>query len=253
MMTKVCASGLVLGLLLACSISVHAQIEFPELTGRVVDNADLLSQSTENAITSLLEQHENATTNQVVVVTLEDLQGYTIEDFGYQLGREWGIGQAGRDNGALLLVGKEERKVRIEVGYGLEGALTDALSADIIQRVILPEFKRGQFDEGILEGTRAILQAIAGEYQASPQRTRGSGNEIPRPMFLLFLAFMFFFIGPMMRGRRRGIGGIAGPLAGYYIGRSMGHRGGGFGGGGRGGGFGGGGGGFGGGGGSGGW
>jgi uncharacterized protein len=200
---------------------------------------------------SLLDEHERVTTNQVVVVTLEDLQGYTIEEFGYQLGREWGIGQAGRDNGALLLVGKDERKVRIEVGYGLEGALTDALASDIIQRVILPEFRRGQFDEGILEGTRAILQAIAGEYQANPARARGDSDEVPLPMFMLFLAFMFFFIGPSMR-RRRGIGGIAGPLAGYYIGRSMG-RGGGFGGGGRGGGFGGGGGGFGGGGGSGGW
>lgn len=237
--------------LLAGTIEVYAQIEFPRLTGRVVDNAGLLSNATEATLASILEQHERATTNQVVVVTLENLQGYTIEEFGYQLGREWGIGQAGRDNGALLLVAKDERKVRIEVGYGLEGALTDAVSSDIIQRVILPQFKRGQFDEGILEGTQAILQAIAGEYQANPQPVREEGNEVPLPMFLLFLAFMFFFVGPSMR-RRRGIGGIAGPLAGYYIGRSMGHRGGGgFGGGGRG--FGGGGGGFGGGGGSGGW
>lgn len=250
-MTAVRVYSLLLCWLLLGGIEAHAQIEFPQLTGRVVDNADLLSLQTETALTSLLEQHERVTTNQVVVVTLENLQGYTIEEFGYQLGRAWGIGQAGRDNGALLIVGKDERKVRIEVGYGLEGALTDALSSDIIQRVILPAFKRGQFDEGILEGTRAILQAIAGEYQAEPQRTRGSGNEVPLPTFLLLLAFLFFFIGPTMRGRGRGLGGIAGPLAGYYIGRSMGGRGGGFGGG-RGG-FGGGGGSFGGGGGSGGW
>ena len=247
------ACWLLLGCLLICSASLHAQIEFPQLTGRVVDNANLLSRQTEATLTALLEEHEKATTNQVVVVTLDNLQGYTIEDFGYQLGRAWGIGQAGRDNGALLLVGKEERKVRIEVGYGLEGALTDALSADIIQRVILPQFKRGQFDEGILEGTQAILQAIAGEYEARPQRGSGESHEIPFPMVLLFLAFIFFFIGPSMRGGGRGgLGQIAGPLAGYYIGRSMGRRGG-FGGGGRGGGFGGGGGGFGGGGGSGGW
>jgi uncharacterized protein len=251
-MTAVRVYHLLLCWLLVGSIDAYAQIEFPPLTGRVVDNAGLLSRETEATLTSLLDEHETSTTNQVVVVTLNDLQGYTIEEFGYQLGREWGIGQAGRDNGALLLVGKEERKVRIEVGYGLEGVLTDALSADIIQRVILPEFKRGQFDAGILEGTRAILQAIAGEYQANPQRAQRGNNEVPLPMVLLFLAFMFFFAGPMMRGRRRGIGGIAGPLAGYYIGRSLG-RGGGFGGGGRGGGFGGGGGGFGGGGGSGGW
>lgn len=251
-MNAVRVHHLLLCWLLVGSLQAHAQIEFPRLTGRVVDNANLLSRATEATLTTMLEEHERTTTNQVVVVTLEDLQGYTIEEFGYQLGREWGIGQAGRDNGALLLVGKDERKVRIEVGYGLEGALTDAVSSDIIQRVILPQFKRGQFDAGILEGTSAILQAIAGEYQANPRPARNGGNEVPLPMFLLFLAFMFFFIGPSMR-RRRGIGGIAGPLAGYYIGRSMGHRGGGFGGGGRGGGFGGGGGGFGGGGGSGGW
>lgn len=251
-MTRVPALRLLLGCLFFCSFGIFAQIEFPQLTGRVVDNADLLSRQTENTLTALLDEHEKATTNQVVVVTLENLQGYTIEEFGYQLGRTWGIGQAGRDNGALLIVGKEERKVRIEVGYGLEGALTDALSADIIQRVILPQFKLGQFDEGILEGTRAILQAIAGEYAARPQRPSGDSREIPLPLFLLFLAFIFFFIGPSMRRRRGGIGGIAGPLAGYYIGRSMGRRGGG-GGGFGGGGFGGGGGGFGGGGGSGGW
>ena len=251
-MTGVRVYSLVLGWLLFCSVGAYAQIEFPQLTGRVVDNADLLSQQTETTLTVLLEEHERATTNQVVVVTLDNLQGYTVEEFGYQLGREWGIGQAGRDNGALLLVGKEERKVRIEVGYGLEGALTDALSADIIQRVILPQFKRGQFDAGILEGTRAILQVIAGEYEARPQRASGDSREIPFPLFLLFLGFIFMFIGPAMRGRRSGLGQIAGPLAGYFIGRSLGRRGG-FGGGGRGGGFGGGGGGFGGGGGSGGW
>jgi uncharacterized protein len=253
-MSGVRAYGLLLGLLLFCNVGVYAQIEFPQLTGRVVDNAGLLSPQSETTLTTLLDEHEKATTNQVVVVTLENLQGYTIEDFGYQLGREWGIGQAERDNGALLLVAKEERKVRIEVGYGLEGALTDALSSDIIQRVILPRFKRGQFDEGILEGSRAILQAIAGEYAAQPRRAARDSGEVPFPLVLLFLAFIFFFIGPSMRGGRRGgIGQIAGPLAGYYIGRSMGRRGGGGGFGGGGGGFGGGGGGFGGGGGSGSW
>ena len=108
-------------------------------------------------------------------------------------------------------------------------------------------------DEGILDGTRAILQAIAGEYEARPQRASSDSREIPFPLFLLFLGFIFRLIGPVMRGRRGGLGQIAGPLAGYYIGRSLGRRGGGFGGGGRGGSFGGGGGGFGGGGGSGGW
>ena len=107
-----------------------AAIKFPELTGRVVDNAGLLSPAVEQALTEQLAAHEQATTNQVVVVTLPNLQGYTIEEFGYQLGRYWGIGQKGKDNGVVFLVAKAERKVRLEVGYGLEGVLTDALSAN---------------------------------------------------------------------------------------------------------------------------
>lgn len=247
---------LLLCALLLAAIPASAQIRFPELTGRVVDNADLLSAATEIELTQLLAEHEAATTNQVVVATLEDLQGYSIEDFGYQLGRAWGIGQAERDNGALLLVAKSERQVRIEVGYGLEGALTDALAADIIRRVILPAFKLGQFDVGINEGTRALLQAIAGEYQAAPRRSAREEAEVSPLLVLLFvigLIVLPIIIGASS-GRPPGGSGMS-PLLWAALGAGMSRRGGGgFGGGGfGGGGFGGGGGGFGGGGGSGGW
>src|SRR5690554_1153517 len=121
-------------LLLLISLPVFSAISFPELTGRVVDNADMIDAATEQQLTQMLAAHEQNSTNQVVVVTVNDLQGTTIEDFGYQLGRTWGIGQKNADNGALLLVAKDERKVRIEVGYGLEGVLTDAISANIIDR-----------------------------------------------------------------------------------------------------------------------
>src|SRR5688572_29748020 len=104
-MTAARVHRLLLCWLFIASVDAYAQIEFPRLTGRVVDNAGLLSNATETTLTAMLEEHERATTNQVVVVTLDNLQGYTIEEFGYQLGREWGIGQAGRDNGVLLLVG----------------------------------------------------------------------------------------------------------------------------------------------------
>ena len=103
-------------LLLLCSGLAQAEIKFPPLSGRVVDEAGLLSQATRAQLTQELQAHEQATSNQLVVVTLKNLQGYVIEDFGYQLGRAWGIGQKGKDNGALLIVAQQERKVRIEVG-----------------------------------------------------------------------------------------------------------------------------------------
>ena len=144
-------------LLLVIGFLVHgewslAAPQFPELTGRVVDNAALLSAPEHKRLTRLLEEHEAQTTNQVVIVTLESLQGYVIEDFGYQLGRHWGIGQKGKDNGVLLIVAPIQRKVRIEVGYGLEGTLTDALSRNIIDTRILPAFRNNNYEHGIARG-----------------------------------------------------------------------------------------------------
>src|SRR5215469_7299936 len=119
--------------------------DFPQLTGRVVDQAGILAPSTRDGLTEMLAQFEQATGQQVVVVTLRSLQGFPIEDFGYQLGRRWGIGQKGKNTGALLIVAPNERKVRIEVGYGLEGTLTDAGSRIIIEREILPNCRNGDF------------------------------------------------------------------------------------------------------------
>jgi uncharacterized protein len=204
----------------------------------------MLSSQTEEQLAALSASHEQATSNQVVVATLADLQGYTIEDFGYQLGRAWGIGQQGENNGVLLLIAKAERKVRIEVGYGLEGTLTDATSSNIIFSVITPRFKLGQFDAGVLEGTTAIIAALGGEYRmreaAAPQRQQTS------PLWKTLAFIIFFFILPALMGRGRFLGGM---LLGGALGHSRGRSSGGFGGGG----FSGGGGGFGGGGASGGW
>ncbi len=226
--------------------------EFPELSGRVVDTAGMLSPATESQITQMLQAHEQGTTEQVVVVTLPDLQGYPIEDYGYQLGRHWGIGQQGEDNGALLIVAQQERKIRIEVGYGLEGRLTDAASATIINQIITPAFKQNQFEEGILNGAAAMVQVLGGEPLAVPTRAISEGREKPdlplvSLLFIIIMAVIFFIGGGRGRGGR---GRTAALLGGALLGSSMGGRGGGgFGGGG----FGGGGGGFGGGGASGGW
>lgn len=220
--------------------------EFPELTGRVVDRADMLPPAEEARLSQMLQAHEQASTEQVVVVTLPDLQGFPIEDFGYQLGRHWGIGQKGEDNGALLIVARDERKVRIEVGYGLEGRLTDANASLIINRIITPAFRQGDFATGIVDGAEAMIQVLGGEPLALPQGP--AAQEKPKPG-LVGLFFMIMLMVSLMGGRGGGRGGAA-LLGGALLGSAMGGRGGGgFGGGG----FGGGGGGFGGGGASGGW
>lgn len=189
-----------------------AQPEFPPLTGRVVDNADILPPDVEAQLTAKLEALEEQSQRQLVVVTVPDLQGYDIADYGYQLGRAWGIGDAERDGGALLIVAPNERKVRIEVGYGLEGYLTDALSSLIIQNAILPRFREGDMVGGILAGTDAIIsqlqlppdEAARVAAEASKVRetsSRKGGFPIGALIWMGFL--FFFFVLPILRGGRR--------------------------------------------------
>lgn len=230
--------------LLLVIIPVHADSHFPALSGRVVDHASMLDQALEQRLTGLLKAHEYATTNQVVIVTLPNLGGYDIETYGYQLGRHWQIGQKDKDNGVLLIVAKKERKVRIEVGYGLEGTLTDAISSNIINSVILPEFKKARFAIGIEHGSAAIVQALGGEYEIKKGKNgRGTTN-----FFIILIVLLIFFGLQHFGGSSPGSGG-----RGRHYGHGGGRTGGGSFGGGGGGGFSGGGGGFGGGGASGGW
>jgi uncharacterized membrane protein YgcG len=161
------ASGAVVALVASV---VWAALSFPALTGRVVDEAGLLTPAERQSLTDMLAAYEQKTTNQVVVVTLKSLQGTSIEDYGYQLGRHWGIGQKGKDNGALLIVAPNEHKVRIEVGYGLEGELTDAASKLIIENIIVPAFKSGRFGPGIVAGTGAILKVLSGDETGAEMR-----------------------------------------------------------------------------------
>ncbi|MEZ5873787.1 MAG: TPM domain-containing protein [Hyphomicrobiales bacterium] len=157
---------LVLASVLTLSLAVvptRAEPTYPALTGRVVDDANLLSPEDEQALSAELAALEDKSSDQLVVVTLPSLQGYTIEDFGYQLGRHWGIGTAKLNNGALLIVAPNERKVRIEVGYGLEPILTDALTKIIIENAILPRFRAGDFSGGIKDGVRDIVLSLTGD------------------------------------------------------------------------------------------
>jgi uncharacterized protein len=161
---------------LTCA-GVAQTLTFPALTGRVVDEAGLLSVADRAAIAQSLADLEAKTTDQLVVVTLKSLQGTAIEDYGYQLGRRWKIGQKDKDSGALLIVAASERKVRIEVGYGLEGTLTDAATKIIIENAILPRFKTGDFAGGIKSGVADIIQLLGGNAASTQQGQTAAAPE----------------------------------------------------------------------------
>jgi len=241
------------GALLTVGALAFAAPNFPPLTGRVVDAAGILNASTKADLGAQLEAYERSSGNQIVVATIKDLGGLDIADYGYQLGRQWGIGSKERNTGALLIVAAAEHKVRIEVGYGLEGDLTDAMSARIIQTRILPAFRQGNFDAGVRAGVDGIIATLGGGDGGSAAPAAKVKHAVPGAFFWLIVLFIVL----NSFGRRRG-GGIARALfwGSVLNGMSGRHgRGGGFGGGGfgGGGGFRGGGGSFGGGGASGGW
>jgi len=209
------------GLLLA-GTTLLAAPSFPVLTGRVVDMAGILSPAFEAELGARLAAHEKATTDQVVVVTLKTLGGYDIADYGYQLGRHWGIGQKGKNNGVLLIVAPAERKLRIEVGYGLEGTLTDAISRDIIERRIKPAFRQQQYEQGIRDGVEAILATLGGEFQvaAPPVTATGEDHNIIGPLVggLLIFNWIFGHLTHRASTRKRAFwAAVAGTVTGLVI------------------------------------
>lgn len=207
------AIHLLWALLALIAAPVAAQPEFPALTGQVVDNAGIISPEIETQLTAQLEALEAQSQRQLVVVTVPDLQGYDEQTFTYQLGREWGLGDERRNDGAILLVAPNDRKVRIEVGYGLEGTLTDAYAATIIQREIVPRFRDGDMEGGIVAGTTAIAnhlllpeaQAIQLMTQRVPQTVQGNSEPI-WVLPLLFFVPLLFILVPVMLGSSGRIG-----------------------------------------------
>lgn len=186
--------------------------EFPKLTGRVVDEAHLLSPEQVGALDAKLAALEQQSQRQVVVVTVPGLQGYDIADYGYKLGRAWGIGDKGRNDGALLIVAPTERKVRIEVGYGLEGIITDGLSSDIIRNTIVPRFKANDYAGGIDAATDQIItqlrlpddeaRKVAALAQANQDKAAEPRFDFGTVVFLI--VFFFFFVLPFLRAMRGG-------------------------------------------------
>ncbi len=255
---KTFARGALVLLALTFATAAFAAPTFPTLTGRVVDQAGIIPAAIAERLDAKLRQLEEKTTDQLVVATVKSLEGYDIQDYGVQLGRAWGIGQKGKNNGVVLLVAPTEHKVGFEVGYGLEGTLTDALTQVIIQNAILPRFRANDFAGGIERGVDDTIQVLSGDAteikQLAEKRPADGGFWSSISPFLVIIV-IFIVINSL---RRRGGGGLLGWLIASSVLNSRSSRGGwggggSWGGGGGGGGFSGGGGSFGGGGSSGSW
>jgi uncharacterized protein len=188
--------------------AAHA-LDVPPLTGRVVDLAQVLPAATAAQLSERLRAHEDKTTNQVTVLIVPSLEGEPLFDFSHRVATTWKLGLKGTDNGALLLVAINDRKVRIEVGYGLEGALTDARSAQIIRHEIVPRFRAGDFSGGITAGVDAILKTIEGTYTA-PERPAAPTQIEDRIGSVLLAVIIGLIIGLALSRVHRFLGAAAG-------------------------------------------
>ena len=207
--------ALCLALFAGAIAPARAELTFPPLTGRVVDAAHVLDAGTLAALDAKLAAQEAKATDQLVVATIPSLQGTSIEDYANRLFRAWQLGQAKKNNGVLLLVAPNERKVRIEVGYGLEGILTDAVASTIIRNAIVPAFKSGDMAAGIVRGTDAILEILnldPDEAKARAKQLESSDWTEEEVDNLIFFAVMVIFMGFIIWRVMRG-GGPGGPAA----------------------------------------
>ena len=167
---------------------------YPELAGRITDSAHILNAQDRAAIEAELSSLEAKSTDQIAIVTLNSLDGYAIEDYAIGLARKWQIGQKGKDNGILLIVAPNEKKVRIEVGRRLEPVMTDTMSKIIIQNAILTKFRRGDFSGGIADGVRDIKAVLTGDGEQVKERAKGARSPHDDPTVFVHLAMWMFII-----------------------------------------------------------
>lgn len=200
----------------------------PKPQGYVNDFAGLLADRQRAILENLLREYEEKTTNQVVLLVIDSLQGEDLESYSLRVAEEWKIGQKGKDNGVLFLVAVKDRKARIEVGYGLEGSLPDAVASRILRQIVFPAFRQGNYFGGIAGGLEAILRATEGEFQA-PEGASGASDRPARiSASSIFLLFVLFLLLSSRMGRLLLLGSILG--GGRPFGRTLGGRGAGFGG-----------------------
>lgn len=201
----------ILLLVLVSSLIVFAQPKVPELKIWATDLTKTLKSDELSDLNSRLKTYEDTTSNQLIALMISSLEDYPIEDYSHEVATKNKIGTEKHDNGVLLLVVKDDRKLRIEVGYGLEGALPDALASSIIRNVIVPKFKNNEYYAGISDGIKAIIATIAGEYKAEPDTDSDGGGSI------IFTVFVIIFIIIMLFGKSTG-----GKSGGFYYGGSSG-------------------------------
>jgi len=173
-------------------------LDVPPLQGRVNDYAGLLSPATRGQLELVLTSLEASDSTQIVVLTIESLTGDSLEDFSLRVVEQWKIGQQGLDNGVLLLISRDDRKIRIEVGYGLEGKLTDLTAGRIIRNIISPHFSQGNFDQGVIDGVGAIVAAVRGQFSAEDIPQTAADKPDVGGLLTMMICFFFFF-GSMFR------------------------------------------------------
>ena len=223
------------------------QEDLPKAQGRVTDLAGMLSTGDKATLEAELEAWKQGSGHEIAVLTVKNLGRRSLEQYGLEIARTWGLGRKDVHDGALLLVAKEERKIRIEVGRGLEGQLTDLISGRIIRDVITPAFKRGNFSSGIVEGVRAMREAVGGDLSRLPRERKSDGGPIAAFFTIMVILFFISVFSRVLRGARgarsisgrnaRHMGGLFGGIGGMGGFGGGGGSGGGFGGFGGGGGF----------------
>jgi uncharacterized protein len=197
-------------ILVICCLPVAGYcLEVPKLQGYVNDYAGMISPSVKSKIEEGLRAFEQSDSTQIVILTVPSLEGENLDEFGIKVAETWKIGHLGKDNGVIFIVSKEERKIRIEVGRGLEGKLTDLMTGRIIDQVIKPRFKQEDFSGGFVAGVSALIAATRGEFKAGPRQPRRRQKDFPPLLtFLLFFGIFILFLGAFSRT----LGGIAGAI-----------------------------------------
>ena len=189
---------------------VHAQrYDIPKPSGQwVTDLGSMLEAADEQALSRKLAGYADTTSTQIIIVTLPTLDGVPAADYAVELGRQWGVGQEGRNNGVVILLSREDRQVFIATGFGLEGAIPDAIASRIVRNVMVPRFREGRFYDGLSQAVDALMQAARGEYAAEPRQVRGrDGGGVNLTTLYILLIIIFFVISSMRRGGGGGKGG----------------------------------------------
>ncbi|MGD9008106.1 MAG: TPM domain-containing protein [Desulfobacteraceae bacterium] len=205
---------IVLSIVIVLFSSEIRALDVPHLKARVNDHARMLGSSAGRQLETVLAELERTDGTQVVLLTIDSLKGDSLEDFSIRVVEKWKLGQKDFDNGVLLLIAKNDRKIRIEVGYGLEGKLTDLVSGRIIRNVIAPQFKMGRFDQGILDGISAIIGVVRGEYTAprAARRSRSGSGVSSGLVPIIALIFFANMLGRIHRFAGAAAGGVLTPI-----------------------------------------